>query len=302
MRIVSLLPSLTEIVCALGHRESLVGVTHECDFPPGIDTLPHLTRTRIPAGATSLEIDDLVSAQGGSLYELDGDLLESLQPDLILTQAQCDVCAVNEQAVRSCAAKLPGGPLVESVNPIDWPGVAAMFRRVGELLGRPAAGANLAHELESLARQIAEARGGQPPARVALLEWLDPPYVAGHWIPDLIAMAGGQDVLGRSGEPSRRATWDEIAAADPHLILLSPCGFSLERSEADLPLLFARPEWRELKAVREDRVFLIDGNAYFSRPGPRLRESLAIAAAAISPEACLRFAPSWGWRKISMSE
>ncbi len=302
MRVVSLLPSLTELVCSLGHGESLVGVTHECDYPPGVERLPHLTRTRIPAGSSSLEIDTLVSAQGGSLYELDGELLSSLRPDLILTQAQCDVCAVNEQAVRSCAAALPGGPAVESVNPLDWPGVAGMFRRVAELLGTPERGARLVDAVRELGEQVQAARGGKPPVSVALLEWMDPPYVAGHWIPDLIAMAGGSDVLGRSGEPSRRCTWAEIAQADPEVILLSPCGFSLERSETELPALFARPEWQGLRAVSSRRVFLVDGNAYFSRPGPRLRESLAIAAAALDPEACRQFAPGWGWKDLLGSE
>src|SRR3954462_1660920 len=163
MRIVSLLPSLTELVCALGHGDDLVGVTHECDFPPGVEALPHLTRSRIPASASSAEIDAAVSAEGGSLYDLDGDLLARLEPDLILTQSQCDVCAVNEGAVRRCAADLPGAPRVESVNPTDWPGVAAMFARVGEVLGDRRAGERIAHEIEAEADRIRQARRGRPP-------------------------------------------------------------------------------------------------------------------------------------------
>lgn len=302
MRIVSLLPSLTEIVCALGHRDDLVGVTHECDFPPGVERLPHLTRTRIPSSASSAEIDAAVSAEGGSLYDLDDALLAALRPDLILTQSQCAVCAVNEGAVRRCAASLPGGPIVESVNPTDWPGVASMFARVGEVLGNREAGEGLARAVSEEADRIARFRGDRPPASVVLLEWLDPPYVAGHWIPDLIAMAGGTDRLGRSGEASRRATWEEVAAADPDVILLSPCGFAIERSEAELPALLARPEWRSLRAVRAGRVALIDGNAYFSRPGPRLRDSLLIAAAAIDPEAFAASAPTRGWRFLALPE
>ena len=301
MRIVSLLPSLTELVCALGHRESLVGVTHECDSPEGIAALPHLTRSRIPANATSAEIDAAVAAERGSLYELDAELLRALKPDLILTQSQCDVCAVNEGVVRGCAAQLPGDPPVESVNPIDWPGVAAMFAAIGELLGDREKGVRLAKDVEDLSSQILLLRKDQPVVSVALLEWLDPPYIAGHWIPDLIAMAGGRDVLGRSGEPSRRASWQEIAEADPEVILLSPCGFSIERSLEEVPALFSLKEWRSLRAVKNDRVYLVDGNCYFSRPGPRLCESLAIAAAAIDPERCTRLAPEPGWRRLSSS-
>ena len=171
MRIVSLLPSLTELICDLGHREGLVGVTHECDFPPGVDALPHLTRSKIPAAATGAEIDALVAAQGGSLYDLDADRLASLRPDLILTQSQCDVCAVNERSVREVAAGLPGTPRVESVNPLDLAGVFAMFRRVGDLLDAREAAEGLVSRFESLAGEIARRRAGQQPPRVALLEW-----------------------------------------------------------------------------------------------------------------------------------
>lgn len=298
MRIVSLLPSLTEIVCALGRRADLVGITHECDFPADVANLPKLTRSRIPSSATSAEIDAAVSEQGGSLYELDRELLASLKPDLILTQAQCDVCAVNEGAVRSCAANLPGNPRVESVNPTDWQGVAEMFGRIGEWLGDQAAGERLATDIETDAALIAARVRDRPKVSTVLLEWLDPPFIAGHWIPDLIAMAGGQDQLGRSGEISRRATWDELARANPEVLLLSPCGFSLERAEQELPAFLARTEVQGLKAVRTGRVALIDGNMYFSRPGPRLRESLRIAAAVIHPEHCRDLAPEEGvaWR------
>jgi len=298
VRIISLLPSLTELVCALGHRANLVGVTHECDFPPGIERLPHLTRSRIPASATSAEIDATVSAERGSLYELDDALMASLRPDLVLTQSQCDVCAVNEGAVRKCASSLPGNPRVESVNPIDWPGVAAMFAHVGEVLGNREGGEALVRAIEDDASMIRERRGGAPPVSVELLEWVDPPFVSGHWIADLLEMAGGSVALGKSGEASRRATWCELAEADPEVILLSPCGFSLERAEADIPTLMARPEWRGLRAVRNGRVALVDGNQFFSRPGPRLRESLRIAAAMIDPERCSDLAQFGGWRRL----
>jgi iron complex transport system substrate-binding protein len=298
MRIVSLLPSLTELVCALGHADDLVGVTHECDFPIGVDRLPHLTRSRIPTSASSGSIDALVSAEGGSLYDLDASLLASLRPDLILTQAQCDVCAVNERRVREVAAALPGSPHVESVNPTCLADVHAMFRRVAYLLGAPTEAERIVTAFEASAAEIARRHAGRPALRVALLEWFDPPFAAGHWNPELIALAGGREVIGRAGAPSRRLTWDEVSQADPEVILLSPCGFTLERTEAELHDLAARPEWALLAAVRAGRVALVDGSAYFSRPGPRLEASLRIAAAAIDPDLCGVLAPAEGWKPL----
>lgn len=291
MRIVSLLPSLTELVCALGRGDELVGVTHECDFPPGVERLPHLTRSRIPAAASSAEIDALVSEHRGSLYELDDARLAGLRPDLILTQAQCDVCAVEEAAARRAAAALPGSPPVESVNPTDLAGLHAMFRRVGDLLGaRPEADALVAR-FESTAEEIARRRRGRPVVRVVHLEWLDPPFSSGHWNPELFALAGGLELLSRPGAPSRRLEWSAIHAAAHEVVLLAPCGFALDRTLADLPPLLARPEWQTL--MRGDvRLVVVDGSAYFSRPGPRLETSLNLAAAAIDPETCGDLAPA----------
>jgi iron complex transport system substrate-binding protein len=298
MRIVSLLPSLTELVCTLGHAGELVGVTHECDFPPGVERLPHLTRSRIAADASSAAIDAMVSEQGGSLYDLDADLLAELRPDLILTQAQCDVCAVNEASVRRTAQTLPGSPLVESVNPTDLAGVFAMFRRIGDLLGAREAAEALVGRFEATAAEIARRREGLATPRALLLEWTDPPYLSGHWNPELVALAGGAEVLGRAGERSRRASWEEIASADPEVVLLSPCGFPLGRTEAEWSGLSSRPEWAGLSAVRSGRVALVDGSAYFSRPGPRLEDSLRIAAAALDPDRCGDLPPRSGWRLV----
>jgi iron complex transport system substrate-binding protein len=286
VRIVSLLPSLTELVHALGRGDELVGVTHECDDPPGVERLPHLTRSRIDPGASSRAIDAAVTEQGGSLYDLDAALLTKLRPDLILTQEQCDVCAVNEATVRRSAANLPGSPPVESVNPTDLAGVHAMFRRVGDLLDARHAAETLIARFEATAETIRRRREGRSPRPAALLEWLDPPFDSGHWNPEIMALAGGLERLGRAGLPSRRVTWDDLARAEPEVVILSPCGFGLERSSLELPELFMRPEWRGLPAVRSGRVALADGSAYFSRPGPRLEASLRIAAAAIDPERC----------------
>lgn len=302
MRIVSLLPSLTELVCALGQRECLVGVTHECDFPPGVERLPHLTHSRIAPAATGSEIDRLVAEQGGSLYELNSALLAELRPDLILTQEQCDVCAVNEQTVRRAAARLPGSPPVESVNPTDLSSVFGMFRRVGELLDAIDEADGLVLRFQQTAAEIARRCAGRNRPRVVLLEWLDPPFISGHWNPEIIELAGGVEVLGKSGERSRRSSWNEVAAAAPEVLLLSPCGFTLERGELELDGLSATPEWQTLPAVRNGRVALIDGSAYFSRPGPRLEASLRIAAAAIHPDRCADLANGEGWRGVAFSE
>lgn len=300
MRIVSLLPSLTELVVALGHGADLVGVTHECDFPPEVARLPHLTRSRIPSSASSVAIDAMVAEQGGSLYELDGDLLATLAPALILTQEQCDVCAVNEATVRRVAAVLPGSPRVESVNPTSVAEVHAMFRRVGDLLGDDARAAadRIVAGFDATAAEISRRRAGKPSRRVILLEWSDPPFASGHWNPEIIALAGGVEAIGRPGAPSRRLSWDEVARADPELILLSPCGFTLDRTRAELPALRARPEWSRLAAVRAGSVVLVDGSSYFSRPGPRLEASLRIAAAAIDPDACDDLADVPGWCRL----
>jgi iron complex transport system substrate-binding protein len=301
MRIVSLLPSLTELVCTLGRRAQLVGVTHECDFPAGVEKLPHLTRSRIPAAATSGEIDKLVSEQAGSLYELDEELLARLSPDLILTQEQCDVCAVNEATVRRAASALPGCPMVESVNPTTLGEILAMFRRVAALLDTVETGQALLMRFEETTREIARRhdashRSGPPasPRRVLLLEWLDPPFSSGHWNPEIIERAGGTEVLGQHGQKSRRVTWDDVAFSRPDLIIVAPCGFSLDRTVAELAAWSDRPEWRDLAAVRNGNVVVVDGSAYFARPGPRLAASLCIAAAAINPARCIDLAPTEG--------
>ncbi len=298
MRIVSLLPSLTELVCALGRGDELVGVTHECDYPPGVEFLPHLTHSRIAARADSAAIDRAVSEQRGSLYELDVVGLAELRPDLILTQEQCDVCAVNEATVRRVALRLPGPPRVVSVNPTDLAGVFAMFDEIAALLdARPEAEA-LRTAFDDLGELIVERAGDRDRPRVVLLEWSDPPFSSGHWNPEIVDLAGGVEVLARPGDRSRRVTWNDVAAVEPEVILLSPCGFTLDRALAELAALRDRPEWRSLEAVRNGRVAVIDGSAYFSRPGPRLRESLAIAAACIHPDACRDLAPADGFRLV----
>jgi iron complex transport system substrate-binding protein len=259
-----------------------------------------VTRGHIPFSAPSDAIDAAVSEHGGSLYELDGDRLAELGPDLILTQEQCDVCAVNEATVRRVAAKLPGDPLVESVNPTTLAEIVAMFFRVGDLLGAHDAAETLVAQFAATAAEIGRRRWRRPTRKVLVLEWFDPPFSSGHWNPALIDLAGGVEMIGEAGQRSRRISWDDVAEADPDLILLAPCRFTLDRSEAELGCLEARPEWSRLRAVRDGEVVLVDGSAYFSRPGPRLEASLRIAAAAIDPDACGELAPAEGWRRLAV--
>ncbi len=295
MKVASLLPALTELVGALGCASSLVGVTHECDEPSEAARLPRLTHSRIAPEATSAEIDALVSEAAAGLYQLDAALLEQVAPDLILTQAQCDVCAVNEQTIRQAAGRLRGNPRVESVNPTDLAGVFAMFRLVGDLLGVPDRAEALIDAFEKTASAIQARTAGLPVRTTLLLEWLDPPYSSGHWNPEIIQLAGGLDPIARAGDRSRRLSWDDIRAADPDIILLAPCGMTLARSEIELPTLRANPAWTSLRAVGLGNVALVDGNAFFARPGPRLETSLRIAAAIIHPEICGDLAPAEGW-------
>jgi iron complex transport system substrate-binding protein len=295
VRIASLLPALTELVGFLGHETDLVGVTHECDDPPAVDRLPRLTRSLLDPQATAAEIDAAVRAQGGGLYHLDAHALAASAPDLVLTQAQCDVCAVGEARVRDVAAALPGHPRVLAVNPTNLAGVRAMILEVAALLGPDATAraATWVADFDHLAATLAASRPpGTPPVRVAHLEWLDPPFTSGHWNPELIALAGGLDVLAAPGAASRRTTWDAVAAAQPEVLLVAPCGFDLARTLDDWLDIVDSSHLDHLRPP--PRVVLADANRHFSRPGPRLLDSLAIAAAAVDPDLA-HLAPADGW-------
>ena len=273
MRIVSLLPSLTEIVFAIGAGSELVGVSHECDYPGEARALPKLTRSRIGPSASSLEIDRLVSEERASLYELDAALLADLAPDIILTQAQCDVCAVNEAQCRSIASSIPGSPLVESFAPIDLESVCSMIERVGEVIGKPESGRKLVEGFRNGLNTIAKARSVRERATIVHLEWIDPPFCSGHWNPEILKFANLDEVIGKSGEPSERISWEAVVAADPKLLLVAPCGFEINRAKEEWDKVKDRPGIAGLPAVREGRVIFADGNAHFSRPGPRLADS-----------------------------
>jgi len=288
MRIVSLLPSATEIICALGLEDQLVGVTHECDFPASVRQLPKVTHTLIPAEAPSGEIDLLVRKRlqaDRALYTLDLPVLKALQPDLIVTQALCDVCAVAETEVRAAACTLPGSPRVINLEPETLSAVLASMRQVASSAGVDRYAeeviAALTARVEAVAARTASLRH-RP--HVLLLEWLQPPFSCGHWSPELVRLAGGLEGLGREGRPSRTLHWDEIMAWQPEVVVIACCGFSVERTLHDLPPLEAVPGWQDLPAVRAGRVYVTDGSHYFSRPGPRLVDSLEILAHTLHPE------------------
>ena len=289
MRIVSLLPSATEIVCALGLEPDLVGVTHECDYPPSVSLLPKVTRTLIPHDATSAEIDALVRERLETqlaLYTLDMPTLERLRPDLLVTQALCDVCAVAHAEVTEAACSLPNRPRVLNLEPMSLEEVYATLQMVGEAAGVGERARKVVEGLKGRVQTV-EARTARIPVgerpRVAFLEWIDPPFNGGHWNPALIAMAGGTNVLGNAGQSSRTLDWQTVRDSRPDVLFIACCGFTTERTLQDIPLLERQPGWNDLSCVRSGRVYVTDGNAYFSRPGPRLVDGLEILANALHP-------------------
>lgn len=286
MRIVSLLPSATEIVCDLGLGANLVGVSHECDYPAFVRHLPRVTSSIIPKNAPSAAIDELVRsylAEHRALYTVDLELLERLRPDLIVTQALCDVCAVSADDVKTAVCALPGRPAVVNLEPTCLEHVFDTIRAVGEAAGRGKQAARRVEQLKGRIRALAKRNRGSRRPRVLLLEWIDPPFNAGHWNSELIELAGGIDCLGNAGEFSRQLAWEEIQAAAPEVLVVACCGYSIDRTLRDMPILEGRPEWRTLPCVAAGRIYVVDGNAYFSRPGPRLVEALEALADTLDP-------------------
>ncbi len=290
-RIVSLLPSTTEIACALGFSEHLVGRSHECDFPPGTERLPACTEPKFRTDGASREIDSRVRAlvrDGLSIYRVDAELLRSLAPDVILTQSQCEVCAASLADVEAALREwIPGAarpPLLVSLAPATLADVLEDVLRVADALGAPERGGALVAQLEARIAAIAErgAAGDRP--TVACIEWVDPLMAAGNWMPEVVARAGGQSLFGEVGKRSPWLEWQALRRADPDVIVALPCGFDLARTRRETASLAMRPEWRALRAVRDGRVYLTDGNAYFNRPGPRIVESIEILAEILHPD------------------
>lgn len=289
MRIVSLLPGATEIVCLLGLEESLVGVSHECDFPPSVRRLPRVVRSSFdPAGLSQAEIDERVRAalrSGAGVYEIDRDLLASLSPDLILTQELCEVCAVGQATAAAAVETLARPPRILSLHAHALGDVLLDIRRIGEATATAERADRRISELSGSLRRVEEAaaRASRRP-RVAALEWLDPVMASGHWVVEMIRRAGGEDFLGRDGKPSAVISWDEVLRYAPEVLVLMPCGFDVERSARDLSLLASRPGWASLPAVAAGEVYAVHGGAYFSRPGPRLVDGVEILAEILHPE------------------
>jgi iron complex transport system substrate-binding protein len=288
VRVVSLLPAATEIVAALGCLDALVGVSHECDWPPPVRDLPRVTRCAIHGNALpSAETDRWVAdtlARTGTLYTMDEALLRELAPDVVVTQRLCDVCAVDYGTVAAFAATLPGPPAVVNLEPSSLDDVFDDVRRVAAALGVPERATAVIAALRTRVDAVAAATADRPRRRCVLLEWIDPPYRSGHWGPELVALAGGVDPLGRRGEDAARVAWDDVVAAAPEVLVLACCGYDVARTRADLPLLAARPGWHALPAVRAGAVFAVDGSACFSRPGPRLVDSLELLAELLHPD------------------
>jgi iron complex transport system substrate-binding protein len=307
VRIVSLLPSATEIVCALGLRDELVGVTHECDWPPDVVGLPVMTRNALDLqGATSREIHQRVgeAVHGGSaIYQLDEDALEAADADLILTQELCTVCAVGYREVTDAVRALEMDTTVISLEPTTVEGILNTIATVGAMADAEDAAVDLVGRLrerigaiETKAQERREAGFVGP--RVVGLEWLDPPFAVGHWVPDQIRRAGGWDVLGRDGEPARETDWQAVADVDPDLLLLMPCGYHLGETVTEWRAA-PRPAWiDELTAIRRGHLIALDGSSYFSRPGPRIVDGIEMLAEIFDPEAFRDLSPATGWTPI----
>ncbi len=289
MRIVALLPAATEIVAALGLTDSLVGVSHECDYPPEVNGKPRVTHCEIYGkGLPSAAVDQWVNralSSNSALYTVDTALLRELEPDIIVTQQLCDVCAIDYASVVTIADSLPKRPKIVSLSPSSLSDIFSDIRRVAEALGVVERAETV---VESLARRVDAVKLSVSQAkstpRCFVMEWIDPPFCAGHWNPELVELAGGADPLGKKWAPSTRVSWEQINAAQPEVVVLACCGHDVARTKSDLRVLENNPAWGSLPAVRQRQVYVVNGGAYFSRPGPRVVDSLEILAEIIHPD------------------
>ncbi len=306
MRIVSLIASATEIVCELGFESSLVGRSHECDFPPSVQRLPVCTSPRFAVHGSSAEIDRRVKEileQSLSVYLVDADKLRELRPDVIVTQTQCEVCAVSEKDVQTALCEwIDSRPQIVSLRTNDLHDFWLDIARVADALGVPDGGKALLDRLQARMAVVADkaAKLATRPS-VAAVEWIEPLMSAGNWMPQMVYLAGGSMLFGEDGQHSPRLAWDDFCRADPDVILVTPCGWDIAKSREELPALTSKPEWSKLKAVRNGQVYLADGNQYFNRPGPRLVESLEILAEVLHPEAFHFGHEGRGWVKYKAS-
>lgn len=290
-RVVSLIASATEIVTGLGMEHAMVGRSHECDYPPSVLSLPVCSSSKVDAGASSRDIDRQVREIVGealSVYRVDGQLLDELAPTVIVTQTQCEVCAVSLRDVEEAVCEVVRSrPRIVPLAPMALGDVFDDIEIVAEALGVPDRGRELVARLKAgldAVREAAAGREGRPV--VACIEWIDPPMHAGNWVPELVEIAGGRVMAGEPGRHSGYFAFEELLSADPDVIAVMPCGFDIPRTRVEMPALAAQPGWNELKAVRNGRVFLTDGNQYFNRPGPRVVESAEILAELLHPDRC----------------
>jgi iron complex transport system substrate-binding protein len=303
-RIASLLPSCTEIACALGFEDALVGRSHECDHPSGVRALPPLTAPKLDSSASSAAIDERVKQlvrDGLSVYRVDADRLRDLAPSVILTQQHCEVCAATPKDLEDALASWIGEPpRIVSLEPACLADVWEDIERVAAALDAEERGREVSARLTERVSDIAQRalRIRERPS-VACIEWIDPLMAAGNWMPELVTLAGGHCVFGEAGTHSPWIGWEELCRADPDVLVVLPCGFDLERTREELGVLRARPEWASLRAVRSGRVFVTDGNHYFNRPGPRLVESLEILAEILHPDHFTALHHGLGWQAIA---
>lgn len=289
MRIATLLPSATEIVCALGLAADIVGITHECDFPPEIRTRARIVRGKIDsARLSSAEINARVEASvagGEGLYEIDVDALRAVRADLLITQDLCEVCALPGTDVDAAVSSLATPPRILRLHPHTLSDILHDVVAVGAATGREAEAERVVARLRERVARVQAAVRGRPRPRVCCLEWLDPPFCGGHWMPEIVELAGGREVVGLAERPSFQVEWSQIAAAQPEVVVLVLCGFDVARTQREARGLAARAEWRHLPAVRAGRVYATDASSYFSRSGPRIIDGLEILAAFLHPDA-----------------
>lgn len=288
MKICSLLPSATEILYTLDLGEEIVAVTHECDYPPEAASKPQITESIIDhERLSSLDIDHRVAAsvgRHGSIYRLKEDLLEALQPDLIVTQELCEVCAVSYSEVKQAARVFEGKTRIISLEPNTLDEMLDTILLVGEITGRLELARQRVHELRSRLNKVGDHVMGRPRPRVYSMEWLDPAYSGGHWVPEMVQIAGGQELLGQAGKKSQRITPEQVIAAQPEVIVLMPCGFTLERTIEEYSRTPMFDGWKDLPAIRNNQLYAVNGSAYFNRSGPRLVDGVEILAAILHPD------------------
>lgn len=287
MRICSLLPAATEIVATLGLADDLVAISHECDYPPDIRRKPVVIRSAVEVGGTSSRAIDLqvraALKAGTGLYRIDAVLLRQANPDLIITQTLCDVCAVTPTEVQQALAGLGRSTRVLSLNPISLEDVFRDIETIGQATGQEERASRWVAELRDRVERIRTLVGHEPRPRVACIEWLDPIYSAGHWVPELVHLAGGTELLATAGMKSAPLPWEQVRDSAPEVLIFMPCGFSIDRTLTEITLMTSRPGWTDLPAVRSGAVYVVDGSAYFNRPGPRLVEGVELLAALLHP-------------------